>query len=168
MEPRSFKTIVSGRDVPFNHPIVTQSQIAKDILFQNSQGQNQLLLASRAPKKYFGLRLIWCAFARSRGSTSLWASEPSLSHWAQTVLELHKATDRSQRPESWRLELQMVWRSCSLQCIASPNFGGTTHRVPTLVKSNLKKMIVTLWIPPEIQQFATENCQCIELSISLY
>lgn len=60
MEPRSFKTMVSGRDVPFNHPIVTQSQIAKDILFQNSQGQNQLLLASRAPKKqtYFGLRLI--------------------------------------------------------------------------------------------------------------
>ena len=51
MEPRSFKTMVSGRDVPFNHHIVTQSQIAKDILFQNSQGQNQLLLASRAPKK---------------------------------------------------------------------------------------------------------------------
>ena len=64
--------------------------------------------------------------------------------WQRTVLELHKATDRSQRP------------------LNADDVGGTTHRVPTLVKSNLKTMIVTLWIPPAIQQFATENCQGIE------
>lgn len=65
MEPRSFKTMVSGRDVPFNHPIVTQYQIAS-----NSQGH----LVSKQPRT----KSATVGFKGSKKVNVFWATPHSL------------------------------------------------------------------------------------------